>query len=201
MTDVQFEGPAGAIEGVLGGVADARRIAVICHPHPLHGGTMGNKVVTMLERTLGDLQCATLRFNFRGVGRSAGTFDEGRGEQADLAAAVAFLRVRHPALPLWLAGFSFGAFVSACAADALGAECLISVAPPVKRFGFSFPARPQARWIVAMGDRDEVVAPADVDQFFAAIQPPVDMLRFEGAGHFFHGRLVELRERLKSLLG
>ncbi len=200
MTSVVIPGPVGALEGALGGAASPQRIAVICHPHPLHGGTMGNKVVTMLERALGEAHCATLRFNFRGVGASDGSFDEGRGEQKDLAAAVAFLRERHPGLPLWLAGFSFGAFVSAAQSDALGAQCLISVAPPVARFGLNFPTRPNARWIVAQGDADEVVAASDVFAFFANFDPPVELLTFPGAGHFFHGRLVELRDRLLAML-
>ncbi len=200
MSVITIDGPSGALEGVLGGASEPTRIAVICHPHPLHGGTMSNKVVTMLERTLAQMQCATLRFNFRGVGASAGQFDEGRGEQDDLAAAVAFLRARMPNLPLWLAGFSFGAFVSAAQADALNAQCLISVAPPVARFGLAFPTRPRARWIVAQGDADEVISATDVFAFFEGINPPVEMLRFAGAGHFFHGRLVELRDRLLTLL-
>lgn len=161
---------------------------------------MDNKVVTMVERCLRDLGAATLRFNFRGVGASAGQFDDGQGEGDDLAAVVELARAWAPTLPLWLAGFSFGSYVSARMATELDASVLISVAPPVARFGFRQVARPACPWLVLQGDADEVVDPAEVFAYFEAMSPPVDMLRFAGAGHFFHGRLVELRSRLGAAM-
>jgi alpha/beta superfamily hydrolase len=196
-----IDGPSGQLELAVGAaVPDARALAVICHPHPLHGGTMDNKVVTMLERTLRDAGAATLRFNFRGVGASTGQFDEGHGEGDDLAAVVALARRWMPEARLWLAGFSFGSYVSARMAGALGADLLISVAPPVGRFAFRAIAHPPCRWIVLQGEVDEVVDPALVFAHFEHMQPPVEMLRFADTGHFFHGKLVQLRERLGALL-
>jgi alpha/beta superfamily hydrolase len=196
-----IDGPSGQLELAVGAaVPDARTLAVICHPHPLHGGTMDNKVVTMLERTLRDAGAATLRFNFRGVGASTGQFDEGHGEGDDLAAVVALARSWMPEARLWLAGFSFGSYVSARMAGALGADLLISVAPPVGRFAFRAIAHPPCPWIVLQGEVDEVVDPALVFTHFEHMQPPVEMLRFADTGHFFHGKLVQLRERLGALL-
>lgn len=197
-----LQGPSGAIEAVLaGGGGERQRLGVICHPHSLHGGSMDNKVVTTLERVLRDAGCATLRFNFRGVGASEGRFDEGHGEAEDLAAVVEQARLLLPGVELLLAGFSFGSYVSARMAGAIDASLLISVAPPVGRFAFRELARPPCRWIVAQGDADELIEAAAVEAHFAAIDPPVEYLPFAGASHFFHGRLVELRERLAEHVG
>ncbi len=195
-TKFLIQGAAGAIECLAHGLPDAQRMAVVCHPHSLHGGSMDNKVVVMVERALRELGAATLRFNFRGVGGSGGVFDDGIGEGQDLTTVVEMLRQWSPSLPLWLAGFSFGSFVAASRADALDAELLISVAPPIERFGFADLPRPQARWIVLQGETDEVVDPALVFTHFAATEPPVELLRFPETGHFFHGKLVQMRERL-----
>ena len=190
-------GPSGAIEAVAaGGSTSPQRIAVICHPHSLHGGSMDNKVVTSVERCLRDLGAATLRFNFRGVGGSAGSFDHGQGEGEDLAAVVAQARAWAGDVPLWLAGFSFGSYVAARMADALAAELLISVAPPVGRFAFGGFKRPSCRWIVVQGDADEVVDPSEVFAWVEQLQPPVELIHFAKTGHFFHGKVVELRQRL-----
>ncbi len=200
-TRLAINGPAGPIEAMVGGwEGTPALVAVVCHPHPLHGGTMDNKVVTMLERTFRDAGAATIRFNFRGVGASAGVFDNGEGEGDDLAAVVAQARAWAPEATLWLAGFSFGSYVSTRMAGHLRAELLVSVAPPVGRFAFRQLHRPPCPWIVAQGEADEVVDPALVFQHFARVQPPVEMLRFEATSHFFHGKLVELRERLGALL-
>lgn len=194
---LMLAGPAGPIEAVATGSSAAPSCsAVICHPHSLHGGTMDNKVVTSVERCLRDLGAATLRFNFRGVGASAGQFDHGQGEGEDLAAVVAQARIWAPDVPVWLAGFSFGSYVAARMADTLGAQLLISVAPPVGRFAFSGFQRPSCRWIVVQGDADEVVDPAEVFAWAEQWRPPLELIRFADTGHFFHGKIVELRQRL-----
>jgi len=194
-------GPAGALELAVGAaVPGATRFAVICHPHSLHGGTMDNKVVTMLERSMRDAGVATIRFNFRGVGASGGAFDDGHGEGDDLAAVVALARSWAPDAQLWLAGFSFGSYVAARMAATLNAQLLISVAPPVGRFAFRAIAHPPCPWIVLQGEDDEVVDPAQVFEHFEHMQPPVELLRFPQTGHFFHGKLVEMRHRLGPLL-
>lgn len=196
----QIAGPAGPIEAVLRqppAARAARAVAVICHPHPLYGGTMQNKVVTMLDRGLHELGLVTWRFNFRGVGASAGEHDHGLGEQQDLAAVVEQATQHHPGLPLWLAGFSFGAWVSGRQAAKLGAAKLISVAPPVGKWDYSDVA-PRCPWTVIQGDADEVIDARHVFDWFERERPEATVLRFDGAGHFFHGRMTELRERLQQ---
>src|SRR5579871_5712124 len=109
----QFSGPAGDLEGILDHPAGApRALAVICHPNPVQGGTMQNKVAYILARACNDMGALSLRFNFRGVGKSAGSFDRGEGETLDALAALDWIAVREKGLPLWLAGFSFGAYVA-----------------------------------------------------------------------------------------
>ena len=195
-------GPAGVIEAVLAPplAAPALPKAVICHPHSLHGGSMDNKVVTTLERALRELGLGTLRFNFRGVGASAGSYDEGRGEGDDLAAVVAELRRLDPQAPLWLAGFSFGSYVATRMADALGAAALITIAPPVGRWDFSAFPRPHCPWCMVIPEADEVVDPQAMLAHAAALDPAPILLRFPGTSHFFHGQLLALREQLQGAL-
>jgi uncharacterized protein len=187
-------GPVGLIEIACALPIQApERIAIICHPHPLFGGAMGNKVVTTLERCFRDLACATLRFNFRGVGASAGIFDDGIGESDDLAGVYAFARMHFPAAPLWLAGFSFGSFVAARMANSLHAQRLVCVAPAVTKWDFAALDAPRMPWMIVQGEQDEIVAPQAVYDFAAAITPPPRLLRLANASHFFHGQLAQLR--------
>ncbi len=143
-----LDGPVGTLE-TISDVAEpsgARRgVAVICHPNPVQGGTMHNKVVTMLERALRESGLDTVRFNFRGTGASAGDYDNGDGESDDLAAVVAWVRHVRPDDVLWLAGFSFGSYVTIRNAVKLQAEALISIAPPVGRWSYETLALPAAR--------------------------------------------------------
>lgn len=167
---------------------------VICHPHPLFGGTMTNKVVHMLARSCHELGLPTLRFNFRGVGASAGEYDEGRGETDDALAVVARGRELWPGAALWLAGFSFGAYVALRAAPRAAAARLVTVAPPVGRWDFAAVDPPACPWLIVQGDRDELVDAAVV-QAWATQQPrPPQFALIPGAEHFFHGRLHELRD-------
>ncbi|MDW8480231.1 MAG: alpha/beta fold hydrolase [Xanthomonadales bacterium] len=195
-----LRGPAGRLEVAvdLPGAATARRgVALICHPHPLHGGSMHNKVVTMLERSLRECGLATVRFNFRGVGRSEGSFDEGRGETQDAIAVAEWLRRRRPEDQLWLGGFSFGAFVAARAAQTLPVACLVTVAPPVESWDFAGLARPECPWIVIQGAEDDVVSAEAVRRFVAGLDPPPVYVEIPATGHFFHRRLMDLRGALK----
>ncbi len=195
-------GPAGQLEiKLLETDAPLRGLAVMCHPHPLHGGTMENKVVYTVQRAMVDLGFHCARFNFRGVGESQGVFDHGNGEADDLNAVTAWLKARFPQQTrLWLAGFSFGSYVAARSANVLQAEQLISIAPPVQRFDFSTMDMPRCPWLVVMGDADEVVAPQAVFDWLDQLSPPPRQIRMAGAGHFFHGRLVELRDQLTQAL-
>ena len=197
-----IDGPCGPLElKHLAAEGGARFLAVVCHPHPLHGGTMENKVVYTLTRLLSSLGGEVVRFNFRGVGKSAGTFAHGVGEKEDLAAAVSWLQTKHPALDsLWLAGFSFGSFVSAISAQELKAAQLISIAPAVTRFDFNQHAKPTCPWTIVMGDADEVVEPQAVFDWAKTLPSNAQLLKMAGAGHFFHGRLIELRDVLEKAL-
>jgi alpha/beta superfamily hydrolase len=201
-------GPAGAIETKLE-FADAPATApvafgVVCHPHPLFGGTMDNKVVHTLARAMLECGAPAFRFNFRGVGASGGTFDSGRGEADDLSAVVAEGRRRFPAARLWLGGFSFGAFVALRAAARVAPDKLVAVAPPVARFDLGEVALPDCDWMLAQGDADDVVSSADVLAW--AHQAPANHGKgprlhvLEGAGHFFHGRLHELKPLVVDFL-
>jgi alpha/beta superfamily hydrolase len=197
-TALDIDGPAGVLEALLedpGG--DAARFAVICHPHPLHGGTMHNKVVFMLARTLQEQGMPTLRFNYRGVGRSAGSYDEGRGETDDALSVIAWGRQRWPAARLVLAGFSFGALVSLRAALLAGAEHLISVAPPVTRIAEPV-RRPDCHWLLIQGDADDLVDCGEVLAWAGRFEPPPTVRVFAGGDHFFHGRLQELKAAVEA---
>jgi len=192
-TPLELEGPAGRLEALLeepGGVV--RGFGVICHPHPLYGGTMHNKVVHTLARALHEQGMPTLRFNFRGVGGSTGAYDDGRGESDDALAVIAWGRRRWPGAGLVLAGFSFGAAVALRAASAADAAQLITVAPAVARLGVALP-RPDCPWLLVIGDADELVDCAEVRAWAGRFQPPPTLRVFAGGDHFFHGRLQELR--------
>jgi len=188
---VTIDGPAGPLELVLNAPAGSPvGIALVAHPHPLQGGTLDNKVVQTLARTFFALGYAAIRFNFRGVGASAGSFDEGDGETQDALAALAFGRLRWgEALPVVLAGFSFGSFVQTRVATMIAAQRLVLVGPAVGRFALE---TVPADTIVIHGEEDDVVPLADV---FAWARPqalPVTV--FPGCGHFFHGRLPQLQQ-------
>jgi len=196
-----LRGPAGKLECVadVPDPADERPATiVICHPHTLHGGTMHNKVVTIIERAMRELGLRTIRFNFRGAGYSEGEHDEGYGETDDLFAVTEWVRRTRPKDELWLGGFSFGAYISMRAAENLQLGQLISIAPPVDRYEFSKLQHPQCPWLVIQGDEDEVVALEDVNSWFETLDPPPDYLVMKQAGHFFHRRLMDLRGLLKN---
>lgn len=197
-------GAVGELEAVLNyeRLPDAATpIAVACHPHPLYGGTLNNKVVHTLAKAFVGLGVATLRFNFRGVGRSAGRFDQGVGEVQDLLAAVDWLRARFAQSPLWLAGFSFGAFVACSGHRRAGAERLLLVAPPVEMFAFERQCVAEVPWMVIQGGEDEVVAADSVRRWVQRQDKPPRLEWFDDAGHFFHGQLVPLRERIMRAWG
>jgi uncharacterized protein len=184
-------GPAGALECAVDAPADhVRGVAVICHPHPQHGGTMDNKVVQTLARALRQIGYRTVRFNFRGVGASQGSWDEGRGEVDDALAVVDALR--EPGLPLVLAGFSFGGFVAAEAAarlpEAGRAEQLVLVGPSTQKQ--QLPAVAD-HTLVIHGELDDVVPLASTLEWARPQSLPVVVV--PGGGHFFHGQLGLLK--------
>ena len=191
-----LQGPAGAIETLVAMPAEAPTgIAVACHPHPLHGGALGNKVTYTLASCALKAGMASARFNFRGVGKSQGVHDEGRGETEDTLAVITWLRSQWPDLPLLLAGFSFGAFVSLKASARARPALQVSIAPPFRYFdGEPRPARPPAPWLVVHGRDDEVVDYRETCAALAAYEPPAERVTLDGVGHFFHGKLGELEQ-------
>ena len=194
-------GPAGAIEldCALPDAALARAgCAILCHPHPLQGGTMHNKVVTILERSLLELGMATVRFNFRGVGKSEGVHDDGVGETDDVATIAAWLKRVRPDDRLWLGGFSFGSYVCLRAAGRLAPAQLILIAPPAGRWDFSQIALPTCPWLIVQGEEDEVVEPKAVFEWIDAMPDKPNLVRMPGTGHYFHRRMMDLRGVIKN---
>ena len=192
----QVDGDAGAIEVVCNVPPHARAgIALVCHPHPLQGGTLDNKVAQTLAKTFFGLDYVAVRFNFRGVGASEGAHDDGVGETEDALAVIAWARERYgTSLPLALAGFSFGSYVQTRVAQRTQAERLVLVGPAVRRF----PVGPvPADTIVIHGEEDDIVPLADVLDWARPQALPIVV--FPGCGHFFHGRLQPLRDTIAGM--
>ena len=199
---VFLEGPAGPIEALVETAATPVPgiVAVCCHPHPLFGGTMQNKVVHTLARAALDLGVPAVRFNFRGVGGSAGRYDHGDGEAEDALAVADWASDRFGARRLWATGFSFGSFIAYALARQRQAERLVTVAPPVQRFDFSRLPPPGCPWLVVQGDQDELVNHEAVVHWTRTLAAPPRVEIFPGADHFFHGRITELRETVRGWL-
>jgi alpha/beta superfamily hydrolase len=197
-----IEGPAGVLEGLLEDPQAPSHpgFAVICHPHPLYGGSMHNKVVHTLARACQEYGIATLRFNFRGVGASAGSYDEGRGELDDVLAVIAWGRKRWPDTALTLAGFSFGAMLALGAAERSMPSRLITVAPAVARPEFAEVVNLSCPWLIVQGDADELVDIRNVRAYAARFDPAPRLVVMPGGEHFFHGRLTELRDHVLAFL-
>lgn len=196
-----ISGPAGELEVLATRSPEARAVAVICHPHPLHGGTMHNKVVSTLMRAARDQGANTVRFNFRGVGQSAGQHADGSGETEDCRAVVDWAAREFPGLPLWLMGFSFGGYVAAATARSLNTwpEAVVLVAPSVERLPFADLLPLPGPINVMMGEADDVVASAAVFELLED-REGVNLVRFADTGHFFHGKLVELKAAVEEVL-
>ena len=200
---VILAGPTGALEGLLADrrLHDHALTAVVCHPHPLHGGTLHNKVVHRVASVLQELGAAVLRFNFRGVGRSEGRYDGDGGELEDARAALNWMRARHPGSRCWLAGFSFGAWVAArLAVSEPQVERLILVAPPVETSDFSSLHTAPVPKLVVQGTHDDICPPAALEREFSSWAEPRTLLAVEGATHFFDRKLSALAEVLLRFL-
>ena len=197
-------GPVGELEALVE-EPDLDRIdgfAVVCHPHPLYQGTMTNKVVHTVARAFQELGLATVRFNFRGVGKSAGVYDEGNGETEDCLAVLDWARTRWPNATPSLGGFSFGAWIAIRAASRVrDLARLVSIAPPVQRFDFQELEMPRCRWLIVLGADDELVDCEGVINWVNDIAPGPELVVLEGVDHFFHGRLSDLKHTVLHNLG
>ena len=202
-----IEGPVGLLEVLVESTSETpSAIGVVCHPHPLFEGTMHNKVAYMLARCYKDAGMVAIRFNFRGVGKSEGLHDDGKGEVEDVLAVMAWAKTQWPHLPLNLAGFSFGAYVALqltqidLNAKDIAIESLITVAPPVGRWDFTNIRAPSMPWLIVQGLDDELVqAEAVLEWSKSLIQVP-KLVEVPKADHFFHGQLTVLRNAVEGWL-
>jgi alpha/beta superfamily hydrolase len=201
---LDLAGPAGRLEALLDEGADPPRAAVVFgHPHPTYGGTMHTRAVYQAAKGLTRIGCSVLRFNFRGVGLSEGTFDQGAGEMADYTVALDTMAARYPDAPLWAAGFSFGSWIAletGSADDRVSA--LIAVAPPVKREGYTWTrtlTSDKPKFFV-QGDLDELCPIKDLWAFYAQLKEPKELVVIDGASHLFDGQTREVGEALEDLL-
>ena len=201
---LDLPGPAGRIEALLQvrEGAEPSFVALVCHPHPLYGGTLHNKVTHRMASTLFARGAAVLRFNFRGVGKSEGVHDRGRGERDDALVALDWLRRRHPGARAWVAGFSFGAWVaSRVAASQQAVERLILVAPGVHTQTFEEMRTCAVPKLVVQGTADDVCKPENLARVFPTWADPKRLELVEGASHFFDKQLGELGEAIERGLG
>ena len=199
----EIAGPTGRLEALLEEPesANTEAFAIVCHPHPLHQGTMNNKVVHTVARAVNLTGRPALRFNFRGVGKSAGRYDNGDGETEDLLAVVDWGKQRWPGARLWLAGFSFGSHVALRAAQIVEPDRLILVAPPVTRFSVSEKLSPRCPWLVIQGENDELVDFKAVASWTRQLSPQPMLKLMPVSDHFFPGRLRALKETVMGFLG
>jgi uncharacterized protein len=179
-----------------------RAVVVLAHPHPLYGGTMHTKVLYQVAKAFCRLGCAVLRFNFRGVGASEGTFGDGLGEVEDYWAALEFMAARYPDVEIWAGGVSFGSWVAASAgANDERVSRLVAIAPPVTAYDFSSVSRSTKPKFFINGERDEICPLAALREFYAHAEEPKDLVVIEAAGHLFEGHVNEVTEAIEELMG
>lgn len=197
-----LKGLAGDVEAVFLKPEQMRIdvVAVVCHPHPLQEGTMNNKVVTTVARTFKDLNIASLRFNFRGVGASEGEFDYGVGETQDLLALLKWLSEELNDPAIILAGFSFGSYVAYRASSQFPVDFLICIAPAVNHVDYETLPPPHCPWLVIQGEADEIVPAEMVFSFVEHCKVKPQLIRMPHVSHFFHGALIELKQQLSTVL-
>ena len=198
----EIGGPLGPLEALLDEPSGEPRAAVVfAHPLPTHGGTMHTKVVFQSAKALARIGCVVLRFNFRGVGRSAGAWDEGRGEKDDYRAALDFMAARYPGAELWAAGFSFGSYIAmTCGAEDARVGALIGIAPPVDRYDYGIVKQTAKPKFLVHGERDELIPLRAVREFYAQLQEPKELVVIDRANHLFDGQASEVGDALEELL-
>ncbi len=198
----EIPGPVGPLEALLDlPSAEPCAAAVFAHPHPLHGGTMHTKTVYQASKALARIGVAVLRFNFRGVGRSAGRHDGGPGEMDDFRAGLDFMTARYPDKSLWAAGFSFGSWIAwNVGLDEERVPLMLGIGLPVDRFDFSPVKRSEKAKFLVHGERDELISVRDIRKFYAELREPKELVVIEGADHLFDGKTSEVGEVVEDLL-
>lgn len=197
--DFFIDGPEGQIEAVIDGCPKGiRGVAIVCHPHPLYAGTMHNKVAHTLARAYRDSDIAAIRFNFRGVGQSSGSYGDGDGEVEDLRAVYQWLEAQAVDVPVYLAGFSFGSMVAARGCEFVQPRHLTIVAPPAGKY--QYPKSFCAPALLMQGTEDEVCDAQDAFDWAESLSSPIEVEVFDGGSHFFHGALTDLKRRLMTHL-
>ena len=198
----EIAGPAGPLEALLDEPAgEPRAVAVFGHPHPLHGGTMHTKALYQAAKAMPRIGVAALRFNFRGVGRSAGTFDSGPGEQEDFKAAIAFVSERFRDLPVWAAGMSFGSWVAmTVGAQDSRVSLLLGIAPPVDRYDFDALRTCTLPKFLIHGEEDELISIKEIRRFYSHIPEPKELVTIEHADHLFEGKTTMVGDAVEGLL-
>jgi alpha/beta superfamily hydrolase len=198
----EIAGPVGPLEALIDAPSGTPRAAVVfAHPLPTQGGTMHTKVVFQGAKALARIGCVVLRFNCRGVGRSAGEWDDGRGEQEDYRAAIDFVASQYPGTDVWAAGFSFGSYI----AMTVGAEddrvcALIGIAPPVDRYDYGSVRRSTKPKFIIHGEADELIPLRAVREFYAQLEEPKEFVEIDRANHLFEGQASEVGDALEDLL-
>ena len=198
----EIPGAVGQLEALLDLPSGTpRRAVVFAHPLPIKGGTMHTKVVFQAAKALTRIGCVVLRFNFRGVGRSAGAWGNGRGEMDDYRAAVDFLSGRYPDLEMWAAGFSFGSYIAMTSGAGDDRICaLIGIAPPVNRYEFASVKLSTKPKFIVHGESDELIPLKTVREFYARLQDPKEFVEIDRANHLFDGQASEVGDALEELL-
>lgn len=202
--NVDISGPAGVLEGLINAQTDTgpRAVAVLAHPLPTRGGTMHTKALFHAAKALARIDVPVLRFNFRGVGRSAGSFSDGPGEQEDFRAALAFMTARYPDVKrIWCGGMSFGSWVAMTvgAADA-NATALIGIACPVNKYDYAAVVSADKPIFLVHGEHDELIPIKEVRKFYALLPEPKELVVIDGADHLFDGKVSEVGDAIEDLL-
>jgi uncharacterized protein len=198
----EIAGPAGPLEALLDEPeGEPRAVAVFGHPHPLHGGTMHTKALYQAAKAMPRIGVAALRFNFRGVGRSGGTFDSGPGEKEDFKAAIDFVSDRFPDLPVWAAGMSFGSWIAmTTGAEDPRVSLLLAIAPPVDRYEFDALRTCTLPKFIIHGEEDELISIKEIRKFYSQIPEPKELVTIEYANHLFEGKTPLVGEAVEGLL-
>ena len=198
----EIAGPAGPLEALLDEPeGEPRAVAVFGHPHPQHGGTMHTKALYQAAKAMPRIGVAALRFNFRGVGRSVGTFDAGPGEKEDFKAAVDFVSERFPDAPIWAAGMSFGSWIAmTVGAQDSRVSLLLGIAPPVDRYDFDALRTCTLPKFIIHGEEDELISIKEIRKFYSQIPEPKELVTIEYANHLFEGKTPLVAEAVEDLL-